>query len=72
MSGAIFTLPSSLAITPKSVIGERRVVIDPLLISDFLLHAWLDAYSAHFQTQEDCRGTIDFPLDVITGKEAQF
>lgn len=33
---------------------------------------WVNAYSAHFQTKEDCRGIINFPLDVITGREAQF
>jgi haloalkane dehalogenase len=33
---------------------------------------WIRAYSSHFQTKEDCRGIINFPLDVITGREAQF
>ena len=33
---------------------------------------WIHAYSAHFQTKADCLGIINFPLDVITGREKQF
>jgi cis-3-alkyl-4-acyloxetan-2-one decarboxylase len=29
---------------------------------------WIRAYSAHFQTKEDCVGAINFPLDYATGR----
>jgi cis-3-alkyl-4-acyloxetan-2-one decarboxylase len=35
-------------------------------------HTWLRAYGAHFQTRNDCKGAIDFPLDFVTGKWARF
>jgi len=33
---------------------------------------WINAYAAHFQTKADCRGAINFPIDAITGRFAQF
>jgi cis-3-alkyl-4-acyloxetan-2-one decarboxylase len=33
---------------------------------------WIRAYSAHFQTKEDCKGAINFPLDFVTGNWARF
>jgi haloalkane dehalogenase len=32
---------------------------------------WINAYSAHFQTRADCQGIINFPIDVITGREGK-
>lgn len=29
---------------------------------------WLDAYSAPFQTKEECLGAVEFPKDAITGR----
>jgi len=29
---------------------------------------WIDAYSAHFQTRQDCIGAINFPLDFALGR----
>ena len=37
-----------------------------------MTQTWLRAYGAHFQTQADCSGAIDFPLDFVTGKWARF
>jgi pimeloyl-ACP methyl ester carboxylesterase len=33
---------------------------------------WIHAYSAHFETKEDCKGAINFPLDFVTGNWARF
>jgi len=31
---------------------------------------WLDAYSAPFQTKEECLGAVEFPIDAISGRFA--
>ena len=33
---------------------------------------WVAAYSAPFATREECKGAIEFPLDVITGRAKLF
>jgi len=38
---------------------ENSAVVDDL---------WIQAYSAHFQTRQDCIGAIDFPLDFALGR----
>jgi haloalkane dehalogenase len=33
---------------------------------------WIRAYSAPFESREECKGAIAFPLDVVSGKAAQY
>lgn len=36
--------------------------------ADATTETWLRAYAAHFQTPADCKGAIEFPLDIITDR----
>lgn len=33
---------------------------------------WVAAYSAPFETREECEGAIEFPIDIITGRAKLF
>jgi pimeloyl-ACP methyl ester carboxylesterase len=65
--GRLEDVLGNLSVTALSVMKllgfERSDVVD---------ETWMRAYGAHFRTKEDCRGAIDFPLDVVTGKWARF
>jgi haloalkane dehalogenase len=62
--GSYEQVMSNLAVTTLSVmkqlIGfENSSVITP---------EWISAYSAPFRTTEDCKGAIEFPLDVVKNR----
>jgi len=64
--------------TLEEVLGNLRVTVLSIMKligfenSAAVDQTWIRAYSAHFETKEDCKGAINFPLDFVTGKWARF
>jgi haloalkane dehalogenase len=54
----------STVLSVMKIIGfENSAVVDD---------TWIRAYSAPFGTRAECKGAIAFPLDVLSGRSAQF
>ena len=60
------------------VLGSLRVTVLSMmkLIGfenlDVVDDTWVTAYSAPFQTREECKGAIEFPIDIFTGRAKLF
>lgn len=59
--GSYDEVMSNLAVTAVSVMKQLIGFEN----SSAITRDWISAYSAPFRTSEDCRGAIEFPLDVV-------
>lgn len=62
--GSYEQVMSNLAVTALSVMKQLIGFENPSVIT----HDWISAYSAPFRTTEDCKGAIEFPLDVVKNR----
>lgn len=63
LEGILGNLRSTLLSVMKIIGFEYSSIVDG---------TWLKAYSAPFETREECKGAVEFPLDVVTGKAAVY
>ena len=65
--GSLPIVPGSLGVTVLSMM--KLIGFENLGVVD---DTWIAAYSAPFQTREECKGAIEFPIDIFTGRAKLF